>query len=62
MVIKYKIIRMSDKQQVDVLNSLEEVEQYIAHMQDQQPYEHFEVETINVSSVKPGFGRDPDLH
>ena len=31
-------------------------------MQDQQPYEHFEVETINVSSVKPGFGRDPDLH
>ena len=31
-------------------------------IKEQNPYEEYEIIETEVSIVKPGFGRDPDLH
>jgi len=61
MITRYRIIDNSDKE-VEVLNSIEEAVQYIETMREQQPHLELRYESFEVSTVKPGFGRDPELH
>jgi hypothetical protein len=42
--------------------SLEEAQQVIDMQQINHPHERFVVKKIKTSSIKPGLGRDPDLH
>ena len=60
MVTHYII--MSDGNEVARLNSMEEATQAVEMFRMQTPHASFEIEIVEVSSVKPGFGRDPDLH
>lgn len=60
MVIHYIIL--SDGTEVAKLNSMEEATQAVEMFKIQSPHSTFEIDTIEVSSVKSGFGRDPDLH
>ncbi len=43
-------------------NSPAECDQIIHHLRQQNPYEQYTIEEFHVSSVRSGFGRDPDLH
>tara|TARA_X000001036_G_C20580710_1_gene766640 strand:- start:232 stop:417 length:186 start_codon:yes stop_codon:yes gene_type:complete len=61
MITRYRIIDTSDKE-VEILNSVEEALQYIEAMRQQQPHVELRYEPIQTSNVKPGFGRDPELH
>ncbi len=61
MITRYRIMDSSDNQVAEA-NSPEECDQIIHHLGEQNPCEQYSVESFNVSSVKPGFGRDPDLH
>ena len=60
MVTHYNI--MSNGNEVARLNSMEEATQAVEMFRMQTPHASFEIEVVEVSSVKPGFGRDPDLH
>lgn len=60
MVTHYTI--MSNGKEVARLNSMEEATQAVEMFRMQSPHSDFDIEVIEVSSVKPGFGRDPDLH
>jgi hypothetical protein len=60
MVTHYNI--MSNGNEVARLNSMEEATQAVEMFRMQTPHASFEIEIVEVSSVKPGFGRDPDLH
>jgi hypothetical protein len=42
--------------------SLEEAQQVIDMQKINHPHESFIVKKIKTSSIKPGLGRDPDLH
>ena len=53
---------MSNGNEVARLNSMEEATQAVEMFRMQTPHASFEIEIVEVSSVKPGFGRDPDLH
>ena len=61
MITRYQVID-SQGNVIDTLNSQEEVDFYIQNMREQNPHEVFTVEPVQVSQVKLGFGRDPDLH
>jgi len=61
MTTRYRIID-NDNNEVEILNSVEEALQYIEAMRQQQPHTEFRYESIQISNVKPGFGRDPELH
>ena len=61
MITRYRIIDNADNE-IEVLNSIEEAVQYIDTMREQQPHLELRYETFEVSNVKPGFGRDPELH
>ncbi len=61
MITKYRILDNLDNE-LDVVNSIEEADQYIQTMQDTQPHLELRYEPFEVSTVKSGFGRDPDLH
>tara|TARA_B100000925_G_scaffold243427_1_gene193083 strand:+ start:359 stop:544 length:186 start_codon:yes stop_codon:yes gene_type:complete len=61
MITRYQIVVPSGEV-VDTLNSKDEVEFYTQHIREQDPHFQFEVVPIQVSNVKSGFGRDPDLH
>ena len=60
MVTHYTI--MSNGKEVARLNSMEEATQAVEMFRMQSPHSDFDIEVIEVCSVKPGFGRDPDLH
>ena len=60
MITRYQIVDPTGKV-IDELNSQEEVNLYVATKRYQDPHFQFEVIPIEVSSVNPGFGRDPDL-
>lgn len=60
MVTHYNI--MSNGNEVARLNSMEEATQAVEMFRMQTLHASFEIEIVEVSSVKPGFGRDPDLH
>lgn len=61
MITRYRIIDDSNSE-IEILNSIEEAVQYIETMRSQQPHLDLRYEPFEVSSVKPGFGRDPELH
>ena len=47
---------------VDRLLDLTQVNETLQILQSQNPHREYEVIKTEQSSVKPGFGRDPDLH
>ena len=58
----YRIIDESDNSIVaDISNYTQAYETLLLYSQD-YPDVKFTIETYTVSSVRPGFGRDPDLH
>ena len=61
MITRYRIID-KDNNEVEILNSVEEALQYIEAMRQTQPHSQYSYESFQVSNVKPGFGRDPELH
>tara|TARA_A200000159_G_scaffold113236_1_gene106326 strand:+ start:1192 stop:1377 length:186 start_codon:yes stop_codon:yes gene_type:complete len=61
MITRYRIIDSSDNE-IEVLNTIEEAVQYIDTMRETQPHLELRYETFEISLVKPGFGRDPELH
>lgn len=61
MITRYKILD-SLNNEVDIVNSIDEAHQYIEAMRNTQPHLELRYESFEVSNIKPGFGRDPDLH
>jgi len=61
MITKYRVIE-NGTQEICVANSPEEASTVVACYQMQNPHNTYEVVEYQESSVKPGFGRDPDLH
>tara|TARA_A100001388_G_scaffold236934_1_gene191082 strand:- start:106 stop:291 length:186 start_codon:yes stop_codon:yes gene_type:complete len=61
MITRYTIVD-SQGNVVETLNSPEEAQQYVDHMRESNPHEIYTIETVQVSSIRPGLGRDPDLH
>ena len=61
MITRYRILDNLDNE-VDIVNSIDEVQQYIETMRDIKPHLQLRYESFEVSSVKSGFGRDPDLY
>ena len=61
MITKYRILDNLNNE-IDIVNSIDEVHQYIDTLRDTQPNLELKYESFEVSSVKSGFGRDPDLH
>jgi len=61
MITKYVIRNSNDSQTIEVDN-LDEVQNTIMLLKEQNPHIEYSVDEKQVSSVKPGFGRDPDLH
>ncbi len=61
MITKYRILDNLNNE-IDVVHSIDEVHQYIDTMRETQPNLELKYESFEVSSVKSGFGRDPDLH
>tara|TARA_Y200000002_G_scaffold199484_1_gene164614 strand:- start:234 stop:419 length:186 start_codon:yes stop_codon:yes gene_type:complete len=61
MITRYQIVDPAGNV-IEELNSQEEVNYYINTKRDTEPHFEFKVIPVEVSSVKPGFGRDPDLH
>ncbi len=61
MITRYKILDSLDNE-LEVVNSIEEATQYIQTIQEMNPHTELRYEPFEVSNVKPGFGRDPELH
>ena len=61
MITKYRILDNLDNE-IDIVNSIEEANQYILTIRDTNPHLELRYEPYEVSTVKDGFGRDPDLH
>ena len=61
MFTRYQIVD-SRGNVIETLNSREEVDYFITNKRDSDPHESYTVEEVQHSPVKPGFGRDPDLH
>jgi len=59
MIKKYVIVEKND---IELLNSAEEVDVCLSMLKQNNPDKEYEVKEIQVSAVKSGFGRDPDLH
>jgi len=61
MITKY-VIRNSNNNEVVEVDSEAEAHEVIMLLKEQNPHTEYNIETREVSHVKPGFGRDPDLH
>ena len=61
MITRYRKLDNLDNE-IDIVNSIDEVHQYIETMRDIKPHLQLRYESFEVSNVKSGFGRDPDLH
>ena len=61
MITKYKILDHRDNE-IDIVNTIEEANQYIETLKSTQPHKELRYESFEYSTVKSGFGRDPDLH
>tara|TARA_Y200000002_G_scaffold358773_1_gene342512 strand:+ start:2352 stop:2537 length:186 start_codon:yes stop_codon:yes gene_type:complete len=61
MIQKYKILDNLDNE-IDIVNTIEEANQYIQMYKDINPHLELRYESFEYSTVKSGFGRDPDLH
>lgn len=63
MVTYYRIYDCTDNETLaDKLNDLRQAYEVLELLRLQYPNNELTVEDYSVSSVKPGFGRDPDLH
>ena len=60
MITKYVVYE--NGVELTTANSPEEANTCIECMRMQNPHKEYEIKEIQVSAVKPGFGRDPDLH
>ena len=60
MITKYVVYE--NGVELTTANSAEEANTCIECMRIQNPHKEYEIKEIQVSAVKPGFGRDPDLH
>jgi hypothetical protein len=60
MIKKYVVYE--NQKEFTVANSQEEANTCIECMRMQNPNNEYDIKEIQVSAVKPGFGRDPDLH
>lgn len=60
MITKYIVYQ--DQEELTVANSSEEANTCVECMRIQNPHKQYEIKEIQVSAVKSGFGRDPDLH
>jgi hypothetical protein len=60
MITKY--IVYENEVELTVANSQEEANTCIECFRMQNPHKEYTIKEIQVSAVKPGFGRDPDLH
>lgn len=61
MITRYRIMDSSNTMVAEA-NSPAECDQIIHHLRQQNPYEQYTIEEFHASSVRSGFGRDPDLH
>jgi hypothetical protein len=63
MIEKYRIVDVdSGEILANSLLTIEEADQMIHFLKLDHPKSRLEIERYMVSAVKPGFGRDPDLH
>ena len=60
MITKY--IVYENQKEITVAHSQEEANTCIECLRVQNPNVEYTLKEIQVSAVKPGFGRDPDLH
>lgn len=61
MITKYVILNSTNDETIEV-DSQEEAYSSIMLLKERNPHIEYSVEKKEISSVKPGFGRDPDLH
>ena len=64
MVTYYRIVDTDRTSQIlaNAIPELSQAQEILHFLQKDYPDSNFEIESYTVSSVKPGFGRDPDLH
>jgi len=62
MYTRYNVVNKLSKDVYCTVFSLEEAQQVVDMEKINHPHWELIVEKIEVSSIKPGFGRDPDLH
>ena len=63
MVTYYRIYDVTDNEILaDKLNDLRQAYEVLELLRLQYPNNELTVEDYRYTSVKPGFGRDPDLH
>ena len=46
----------------NAIPTVEQAQEVLYFLQQDAPSNELEIESYTVSAVKPGFGRDPDLH
>ena len=61
-MVTHYIVMDGNNIEVAQVYSYEEALLTQQQLNDMNPQEEYEIEIVEVSSVKPGFGRDPDLH
>ena len=63
MIERYRIvIERTGETIANSLNTREEAHQLLYFLELDHPHEDLIIESYPYSTVKPGFGRDPDLH
>ena len=63
MIERYRIvIDRTGEIVANSLNSPQEAQELLHFLQLDHPHETLSIESYPYSTVKPGFGRDPDLH
>lgn len=64
MIKKWKLIEKTPNEDNVLVDSsnYDEVVTAITMLQQQHPHVEYYIQEYMFSSVKPGFGRDPDLH
>ena len=64
MVTYYRVIDTSKCGQIlaNSVPTLEQAQEILHFLEKDYPGTKLEIESYQVSGVKPGFGRDPDLH
>jgi hypothetical protein len=61
MITKY-VVRNNINDEAIEVDSMSEAQEVIMLLKEQNPNTEYSVDEKQISSVKPGFGRDPDLH
>lgn len=62
MYTRFNIVDKSTNEILAVVYNWAEAQQVVEMEKLNDPYREIEVVEIEESAVKPGFGRDPDLH